>query len=675
MPNASSENSANAQPTPPASGKAAGRWHSARQLLIQARIPLLVIGHALVFVAAYWLAFLLRFDFSLDQNYQSLFLRTLPLLVIVKLATFYVAGHFHGWWRYVTFTDLVTLFRAATIATAILAGLDYFLFPYQVPRSVVILDWGLTILAIGALRSVCRIALEQSLKSKSTQQTQRALIVGNSFECSRLGQLISSRPEWGYEVVGQIGLNGEAKKSRFAFNAQLAGSIDQLAEVAEEKNASVVLLRAGLLPGATLRQLMDDCTEAGLQLKVIPDLKDHLDGSHKVPMRDIEITDLLHRDPVQLDTSSINHLIEGKTVMVTGAGGSIGSELCRQIMKFNPHSLILLGRGENRIFKIDLELRALNTDTVIEARIASVTDERRMRAIFEAHRPDIIFHAAAHKHVPLMEENVAEAVQNNVLGTKTVADLANEFAVGTFVFISTDKAVNPTSVMGCTKQLGERYVMALAADTPTRFMVTRFGNVLGSNGSVVPLFKRQIENGGPITVTDARMTRFFMTIPEASQLVLQAAAIGEDGQIVVLDMGEQIKVIDMARDLIRLAGLPEHAIDIEVTGIRPGEKLYEELFDDHETTVDMPHPKLNAARYVRHTVGEVTGEIESLIGACGEGDEALRDVIRSIVLNYASSEELSSEPDQCDTGQSEAVEHVAVPEQNLPYSAATPMRQ
>jgi len=282
-------------------------------------------------------------------------------------------------------------------------------------------------------------------------------------------------------------------------------------------------------------------------------------------------------------------------------------------------------------------LRALKTDTIIEARIASVTDERRMRAIFSASRPDIVFHAAAHKHVPLMEENVFEAIQNNVLGTKIVADLAHEFGVGHFVFISTDKAVNPTSVMGCTKQLSERYVMALAPDTDTYFMVTRFGNVLASNGSVVPLFKKQIQNGGPITVTDERMTRFFMTIPEASQLVLQAAAIGKDGQIVVLDMGEQIRVIDMARDLIRLAGLPEHAIDIEITGIRPGEKLFEELFGGDEMSVPMSHPKLRAAKYQHHALSEITRQIEELLGSDGDSDEMLRKRIRSMVSTYESN--------------------------------------
>ncbi len=607
-----------------------------KQLLIQARIPLLVFGHALVFVVVYWLAFLLRFEFAVAPNYRALLITTLPIIVATKLACFYFVGHFHGWWRYVTFADLVTLFRAATIATGLFVALDYFVFPAQIPRSVIVLDWVLTILAIGALRSVCRIALEKSLRHNNCVPLRRALIVGDNFECSRLNHLIGSRPEWGYELVGHLALHGKPVKRRFESNC-IVGTLSEITEVAERHEATDVLLLAGLLPGPALRQLMDDCTAADLHLKIIPDLKDQLDRGQKIPMRDIEITDLLRRDAVELDTSSIAELIQGKTVLVTGAGGSIGSELCRQIMKFHPHALVLLGRGENRIHAIDLELRALNSDTIISARIANVTDEPRLRSVFEDHRPDIVFHAAAHKHVPLMEENVAEAIQNNVQGTKIIADMAHEFDVGTFVFISTDKAVNPTSVMGCTKQLGERYVMALAAETETRFMVTRFGNVLASNGSVVPLFKQQIENGGPITVTDERMTRFFMTIPEASQLVLQAAAIGEDGQIVVLDMGEQIKVIDMARDLIRLAGLPEHAIDIEITGIRPGEKLYEELFGGGETSLPLTHPKLRAARYQRHTLADVEQALQPLADLAEAPNDVLREAILELAENFQPS--------------------------------------
>lgn len=604
------------------------------RLLLPIRIPLLIFGHAAVFVATYWLAFLLRFEFTLSPDFYQLFVKSLPILVALKLVTFYLVGHFYGWWRYVTFTDLATLFRAATIATALFVGLDYFIFPFQIPRSVIILDWGLTILTIGALRSVCRVALEQSIRSNTSQEIRRTLIIGCDFESSRLGALIQSRPEWGFKIVGYVTLNGEAPKTRLYSSSSIVGTLRQIVDVVALQSASEVLVRAGQLAGAELRKLMDDCAQSGIELKIVPNLKDHFSGDQKIPMRDIEITDLLRREPVELDTSSIAQLIEGKTVMITGAGGSIGSELCRQIIKYKPHSIILLGRGENRIFAIDLELRALKTDTIIEARIASVTDQKRMRAIYAANRPDIVFHAAAHKHVPLMEENVSEAIQNNVLGTKIVADLAAEFKVDHFVFISTDKAVNPTSVMGCTKQLSERYVMALAAETETYFMVTRFGNVLASNGSVVPLFKKQIQNGGPITVTDERMTRFFMTIPEASQLVLQAAAIGHDGQIVVLDMGEQIKVIDMARDLIRLAGLPEHAIDIEITGIRPGEKLYEELFGGDETSAPMSHPKLRTAKYQHHTLEKVDREIGQLLGLKTDSDESQRNAIRLLVSNF-----------------------------------------
>ena len=379
---------------------------------------------------------------------------------------------------------------------------------------------------------------------------------------------------------------------------------------------------------------MDDCQQADLDLKIIRRLEDRLSGDHRIPIRDIEISDLLRRAPVQLDTKSIGTMLEGRTVMVTGAGGSIGSEICRQALRFNPRILVLVGRGENRIFKVERKLQTLRTATTLYTCIASVTDQARMRHIFEEFRPEVIFHAAAHKHVPLMECNIGEAIQNNVGGSKCLADLAHEFGVRNFVFISTDKAVHPSSVMGASKQLAERYVHALSQTSPTRFTVVRFGNVLGSEGSVVPIFQEQIRRGGPITVTDPRMTRFFMTIPEASQLVLQAAAMGNGGEIFVLEMGEPVKIVDLAHDLVRLSGLPEDAIEICFTGVRPGEKLYEELYFDEEQTLPTSHPKLRAAYHRPYTLAEVRRDIVELQQLLHEPQEVLRRKLREIVPEY-----------------------------------------
>ena len=395
-----------------------------------------------------------------------------------------------------------------------------------------------------------------------------------------------------------------------------------------------MLVVAGTLPGQRLRNLMEACERAGLNLKIIRSLEDRLEGDERVPIRDIEINDLLGRDPVTLDTENIGQLLEGRRVMVTGAGGSIGSEICRQILAFHPESLILVGRGENRIFAIERELRDLRTSTALYPCIGDVTNRERMEQIFKAHRPEVVFHAAAHKHVPLMETNVGEAIRNNVLGTKCVADLADRYGVLSFVLISTDKAVHPTSVMGATKQIAERYVHTLSQESATRFTVVRFGNVLGSAGSVVPIFQEQIRRGGPITVTDPRMTRFFMTIPEASQLVLQAATMDAGGEIFVLEMGEPVKIVDLARDLIRLSGLPEHAIEITFTGIRRGEKLYEELYFDDEQTLPTPHPKLRAAYHRPYSLAEVRRAIAQLERLLNEPEDLLRRRLHEIVPEF-----------------------------------------
>jgi len=321
-------------------------------------------------------------------------------------------------------------------------------------------------------------------------------------------------------------------------------------------------------------------------------------------------------------------------VMVTGAGGSIGAEICRQITRYNPQSLILVGRGENRIFAIERELRDLRVPAALHPCIADITNRQRMEQIFQEHRPEVVFHAAAHKHVPLMETNVGEAVRNNVLGTQRLADLADRYGVVSFVMVSTDKAVRPTSVMGVTKQIAERYVHTLSQESATRFTVVRFGNVLGSAGSVVPIFQEQIRHGGPITITDPRMTRFFMTIPEASQLVLQAATMGAGGEIFVLEMGEQVKIIDLARDLVRLSGLPEHAIEITFTGIRRGEKLYEELYFEDEQTLPTSHPKVRAAYHRPYSLDEVRRTIAQLERSLCEPEAVLRRMLHEVVPEF-----------------------------------------
>jgi len=603
------------------------------QWLLARRAWLLGMGHCGLFVLVFWLAFALRFDFHVPPNMVDVFWMSLPLLLVVKLSIFYFSGHYHGWWRYVTFADLAALLRASILSLLAMAAVDHFVLPYQVPRVILVLDCVVGIMVLGALRASWRLFREQFWPVFDKDGCRQALLVGADHSSGILAHQIQSHSQLQFRIKGLLDTSSTPKGSRLG-QIPILGRLEDVAEIARAHNLTDILVTAGSLPGKRLRSLMETCDEAGLNLMIIPPLSDLFNGDSHVPVQKIEISDLLQREPVELDTAAIGGLLEGQTVMVTGAGGSIGSEICRQVMKFSPRALVLVGKGENRVFMIDQELKSQCALTDVYACIGDVTDQARMRQIFQRHRPDVVFHAAAHKHVPLMEANVGQAIKNNVCGTKCLADLADEFGVLSFVFISTDKAVHPTSVMGVSKHIAERYVHTLSQESSTRFVVTRFGNVLGSNGSVVPIFQEQIRRGGPITVTDARMTRFFMTIPEASQLVLQAAAMGRGGEIFVLEMGEPVRIVDLAYDLIRLSGLPKDAIEVTFTGVRPGEKLFEELYFDEEETLCTSHPKLRAAYHRPYSVSEVCQAISELEQLVHGPEEAIRQKLHQIVPEY-----------------------------------------
>lgn len=602
--------------------------------LLALRVTLLAVGHAALFLIIYYSAFQLRFGFSIPYASLDIIWRSLPLIIGVKLVVFYATGHYHGWWRHVTFFDLVALLRASVISLVALTAIDHYVLPYQIPRAILLLDCTLGILVLGSLRSSWRLLAE--LGSFRMQGRDAAFLVGADHAAGRLAHAIHSHHESPYRICGFLAINGENRGVRLG-GIPVVGHLDDLQTLAGRRRVRSILVTAGSIPGAQLRSLLDQCAEAGLTLKIIPPARDLLCGQDRIPIRNIDINDLLRRDPVSLDMDAINELIRGRRVLVTGAGGSIGSEICRQLVRFEPASLVLLGRGENRIFHIERELRSDYPDVELIPCIADITCEARMRQVFEDYRPEVVFHAAAHKHVPLMEANPGEAIRNNIGGTKIVADLADEYDSMSFVMVSTDKAVNPTSVMGVSKHLAERYVHALSQESATRFVVTRFGNVLGSAGSVVPIFQEQIRRGGPITITDERMTRFFMSIPEASQLVLQAAAMGEGGEIFVLDMGEPVRIVDLARDLIHLSGLPEGTIDIVFSGTRPGEKLYEELYFDTETTLPTSHPKLRAAYHRPYALVEVRNEISELQSLSDAPEAVVRHRLSELVTEYAPS--------------------------------------
>jgi FlaA1/EpsC-like NDP-sugar epimerase len=609
------------------------------------RVWLLAAGHLVVFFVVYWTAFELRFDFAPSAPDVEVFRLTVPWVLGVKLIVFYLLGHYYGWWHYVTLADLLALTRASVLSLFAIVVIDHFvLTDLQIPRSVVILDCVLGILALGALRASRRLFREHFTSIFSRNGRRWALLVGADYSSAILAYQIQSHFQLPYRIRGFLATDNARKGSRLG-QIPILGGLEDLRRTAAAYRISDVLVTAGTLPGRQLRQLMETCDQAGLKLKIIRSVEDRLSGDRHVPIRDIEINDLLQRDPVVLDTETIGKVLEGHTIMVTGAGGSIGSEICRQLLKFNPQALVLVGRGENRIFAIERELRTLYPSARLVPCIGDVTDADRMRQLFEQHRPAVVFHAAAHKHVPLMEANAGEAVKTNVFGTQCLADLADEYGVRTFVFISTDKAVHPSSVMGVTKNIAERYVHALSQESSTCFTVVRFGNVLGSEGSVVPIFQEQIRRGGPITVTDPRMKRFFMTIPEASQLVLQAAGMGSGGEIFVLEMGEPVRIVDLARDLIRLSGLPEDAIEISFNGIRRGEKLFEELYFDDEQTLPTSHPKLRAAYARPYALASVHRSISELAQVVHGPEGVIRQKLHEIIPEYLSTPKEIGEPE------------------------------
>lgn len=629
--------------------------------MLKYRFVLLVLGHISVFLFTGVTAFALRFEFQFTDSSLLMMQQALPVFLCCKMLCFYVFRSFHGWWRYVAFSDIRALGNATLVSLLVVIILDHFLLPFQIPRSVVLIDALLSVVVLGSIRSTWRLLNEEVRPLLSGRKRLRTVIAGTSDTAVRLANQLRSHPEMGFEILGHL-KSQKADRRTWLTGLPVLGSIDELDTQLGQHRVEQVLVPAGELTGVQMRQLMTMAEECSFVLRVIPPLGHYLSGNQRIPVREVDINDLLRREPVELDDQSIGDFLRGHRILVTGAGGSIGSEICRQLLRYEPAELILVGRGENRIFAIEQELLRCNTTTEFIPVIGDITDEDRMRWVFEQYRPEIVFHAAAHKHVPLMERNVGEAVKNNILGTKIVADMAHEWDARAFVLISTDKAVNPSSVMGASKQMAERYIHEVSLQSSTKFVTVRFGNVLGSAGSVVPTFRDQIQRGGPLTVTDPEMRRYFMTIPEASRLVLQAAAMGSGGEIFVLDMGQPIRVVDLAKDMIRLSGLPESAIDIVFTGIRPGEKLYEELYFSEEESVPTSHPKVRAALHRADFAASTTQAVRELTSARDDA-KIQRELLQRFIPEYtglkttaASSTALPHTPNEHSTAQVGAVD-------------------
>ena len=600
------------------------------------RLPLLFTLHLTLFSAIYAAAYFARFNFEVTDERLAFIRASLPAVVATKILVFYFGRHFHGWWSYVTFTDLRSLLKVSAASMIAVAFMDYFLLPLnlQIPRLSIILDMIFTIVVIGGLRCTWRFADESiGVNRKSTRP---ALLIGINNKIGQLAAQINSNQSMPVRVVGLLSNHSSYRRWSTMGGVAVLGHVSDLMQVAGKEKAKDLLILAGTIGGGPLRELIGECNAAGIRVSVLPRFEDAMSGTDKIPLRPLNIDDLLKRDPVKLDTEQVQKLISGKRVLVTGAGGSIGSEICRQVLRFGPAEVILLGRGENRIYEIYHEVTQTASDrgVILHQEIGDITHPRGMNNLFERHQPEIVFHAAAHKHVPLMELHPCEAVKNNVLGTKVIATLAHDYKCSHFVMVSSDKAVNPTSVMGATKQLAERVIYNLAQHSNTQFTTVRFGNVLGSAGSVIPRFQKQIRDGGPITITAAEMTRYFMSIPEASQLVLQAASMCNGSEIYVLDMGKPVKIVQLAKDLVTLSGLPKDSIDLQFTGIRPGEKMYEELYFEDETTLPTLHYKVRAAGAREFQDNLSMSSINALIALAEHNSPDVKSTITSMVTSF-----------------------------------------
>lgn len=587
------------------------------------------------FVGIYWLSFWLRFEGQLGNKDLACFTATVGWIVAAKLGWFVSLRACRGWSRAVTFYDLRVLVRAATAGLLTVMMIQYLAGPHPaIPRSVFFLDWGGTVVVLGGIRSLLRGVSETRWSLFSPPDQVRVLIAGVGDMGVSTLRVIRRIDQPRYRVVGFLCADPNHVGTQIE-GIPIVGTCEHAARLVSRYSIRQILVAQGELGGAAIRALINDAGRAGCEVRVLPNYRQLIEGNVTIQPRAVSIEDLLQREPVRLAIDDIRQWIDGRVILVTGAAGSIGSEICRQLLRFAPERIVAVDRAETALFFLERELHALDGGQRIDFCIADVLDEHRMRQVFMQCRPHVVFHAAAYKHVPLMEQHPQEAVRNIVTATRQLANLATDFHVESFVMISTDKAVNPTSMMGVCKRVAELYVQSLAGQCSTRFVTVRFGNVLDSAGSVVQLFRQQIAAGGPITVTHPDMRRFFMTIPEASRLVIQAGAIGQSGQILVLDMGEPVRIVDLAADMIRLSGLRVgEDIAIQFTGLRPGEKLYEELHEPGERLQPTCHPKIIVADHRPPRVHDLGGAIAELERLGREAPETVSDQLQQIVYGY-----------------------------------------
>ncbi|NQT33464.1 MAG: polysaccharide biosynthesis protein [Candidatus Omnitrophica bacterium] len=562
-----------------------------KDLLIKHRRFLIMLTHMMLIVAAYITAFLIRFEFIVPGRYLSLIAETIPLLLLIKMVVFHLFGLYSGMWRYVSMHDLAQILKANIVSTIFFM---IFIFLWRgmqgFPRSVFILDWILCVGFIAGVRLVSRSFRERVLPMREARSVKTLIVGAGESGVMVLKELMKNAR---FEIVGFID-DDPAKVHLSIYGIEVMGSTDKINSIVERTGAEEIVIAIPSASGKMIRDIISKCEKSEVRIKKAPGLDKILTGEIDVKqIREVQPEDLMGRKTVRINTGEVMSFIKGKAVLVTGAGGTIGSELCRQIAPFEPKTLVMYDYNENDIYFLELELREKFPQLDLSIVIGDIKDIGLLKHTFTKHKPEVVFHSAAHKHVPLMEENPVAAIKNNIIGTRNFMYAAEHYRVESFVMISTDKAVNPTSIMGASKRIAEMMIQAKAQTARTKFMAVRFGNVIGSSGSVVPIFKKQIEKGGPITVTDPEVKRYFMAASEAAQLVIQAGAIGKGGEVFILDMGEQLKIVDLARELIILSGLePDEDIEIKFIGMRPGEKMHEEMLLDTEHDKATKHNKI-----------------------------------------------------------------------------------
>ncbi|HDX9654550.1 MULTISPECIES: polysaccharide biosynthesis protein [Bacillus] len=591
------------------------------------RLSLLILLDSFIVLTAVYLSY-----WFIHPNVLS----KIPATVIISSITLLCSHHifaaiyklYNKAWEYASIGELKQIFKAITLSIIVTAIVQQII-NHDIYVRILAIAWMLHLLLIGGSRFVWRMFHDTYVTK--TNDKKRTLIVGaGSAGTMVVRQLQHNKDAELYPIAF---VDDDRNKQRLEiYNVQVIGTTNHIKDIVEDNDIEHIIIAIPSLNRNQINEIFERCTKTKAKTQIVPMLEDLLDGKVSVnEFRDVQVEDLLGREPVQLDDKGIGEKIKDKTVLITGAGGSIGSEICRQVLKYKPAKMVLLGHGENSIYHIEMELRTKYREQAeFVTEIADIQDRNKMFEIMKKHKPFVVYHAAAHKHVPLMERNPEEAVKNNIIGTKNVVEAADTFGINTFVMVSTDKAVNPTNVMGATKRVAEMVVQHMAMISKTRFVAVRFGNVLGSRGSVIPLFKKQIQSGGPVTVTHPDITRYFMTIPEASRLVIQAGSLARGGELFVLDMGEPVKIADLAKNLIQLSGYSIEEIGIEYSGLRPGEKMYEELLNDNEIHKEQVFPKIH--------IGKANlKDFKSIQKFINEFEQMSKEDIRTNLLDFANN--------------------------------------